>query len=267
MRQQLERAGQRVRAASRTPRNGHGIRFDWADPSTHEHAADGIEAAYLVAPAGVLDLLGAMRPFIDLLLARDVGRLVLLSAASLPRGGPLMGEVHDYLATAAPRWVVLRPSWFMQNFTEAHHRDTILDHDAIYSAAGDGRLGWIDAEDIASVATTCLLDLSVPSFDVVLTGPATHSHDEIGRIIEDAVGRAIAHARIGVDELARRFVVAGLPPAYAQVLAEMDAQIGRGEADFTTPAVERLTGRPPVGFEEFARRHAAAWTRRDDAAG
>ncbi|HEV2604757.1 MAG TPA: ergot alkaloid biosynthesis protein, partial [Microvirga sp.] len=69
-------------------------------------------------------------------------------------GDPMMGEVHAWLATNAPEWAVLRPSWFMQNFSEGPHGRTIREESAIYSATDTGRVGFISADDIAEVGMT-----------------------------------------------------------------------------------------------------------------
>lgn len=131
-----KRVAERLRDLGHEPvvagRSGDGadhVRFDWTDERTHAAAADGIEAAYLLAPAGIFEFVPAMRPFMERLIDRGAGPLVLLSAASLPKGGPMMGAVHAWLEGNAPRWTVLRPSWFMQNFSEQQHRVTISEED------------------------------------------------------------------------------------------------------------------------------------------
>jgi ergot alkaloid biosynthesis protein len=240
---------------------GNGVRFDWSEPATYAHAADRIDAAYLVAPSGEFDLIAAMRPFVDTLIDAGVGRLVLLSASSLEPGGPMMGAVHAYLADHAPRWTVLRPSWFMQNFSEQQHRATIVAADAIYSAAGDGKVGWIDADDIAAVAATVLVDSDRSNGDLVLTGPEALNYDAIAAIIGRAVGRTITHRRLTVDQLAARFETAGMPPAYASTLAGMDRAIEAGDGNFVNTTVADLTGAPATSFDRFAHDNRASWHR------
>lgn len=262
------RVARRLRELGHEPvvadRSGSGpdqVRFDWTDEGTHAAAADGIEAAYLLAPAGVFDLVPAMRPFIERLIGQGAGRLVLLSAASLPKGGPMMGAVHAWLEENAPRWTALRPSWFMQNFSEQQHRATIAEEDAIYSAAADGRVGWISADDIAAVAARALTDLDRPNGELMLTGPEALSYDEVASRIGRAVGRPIAHRRLSVAELAARFEAGGMPSDYARALAGMDEAIAAGEGDFTTEAVSETTGAPATALHDFAARNAAAWAR------
>lgn len=173
----------------------------------------------------------------------------------------MMGAVHDYLADHAPCWTVLRPSWFMQNFSEQQHRETIRAEGTVYSAAGDGRVGWIDADDIAAVAVAVLVDAHRANTDLILTGPETLNYDELAAKIGASVGRIISHRRLTVDALARRFEAAGMPAAYAETLAGMDGAIEAGVGNFVTTAVTDITGKSATSFAQFASHSKAAWQR------
>lgn len=253
----LRARGISTRVASRSADDA--TRFEWSDPATFEGALRGVGAVYLVAPA-VHDTLGAMQPFIEQALRLGVRRYVLLSASSLEEGGPMMGAVHAFLKARAPEWTALRPTWFMQNFSEQHHRATIRDERAIASAAGDGRVAFIDAEDIADVALAALLEPGWPSGDLVLTGPQTLSYDDVAELISAAVGSPVRHRRLSESELAATHARGGMPLEYASMLAAMDTAIAAGSEDRITPAVERATGHRPRTFAAFAAEARAAWT-------
>ena len=170
--------GLEARAAVRRPPPG-GVRFDWSDPDTFDPALHDIGAIYLVAPTGDGNPLAAMEPFLQRALAAGVRRYVLLSASTLPEGGPLMGQVHAFLHDAAPEWVVLRPSWFMQNFSEQQHLPTIRDEGVIFTATGDGRVAFVHADDIAAVAVAALLGQAPCNREYILTGSRALSYDEV----------------------------------------------------------------------------------------
>lgn len=254
---QLQGLGREVRSASRSLQGAGSVRFEWADPETYGPAADGVDAAYLLAPIGVVDLLPAMRPFLDQLIERDT-RLVLLSSSSLEAGGPLMGAVHAYLADHAPHWTVLRPSWFMQNFSGAHS-GAIREESAIYSATGGGRVGFISADDIAAVAARALIDHDMTNGDLMLTGPQALSYGDVAEIIGTTLGRTITHHHLTVKELAAHHQLQGVPEAFSHILAGLDASIAVGAEDRVTGEVERVTGRPPVDFASFAAAANSAW--------
>lgn len=256
---QLAERGIEHRVASRSASGPGSVRFDWSLPQTHDSALDGVTAVYLVAPPGVVDPLSVMLPFLQRALDKGVTRFVLLSASSLEENGPVMGAVHGWLRLHVPSWIVLRPTWFMQNFSEQQHLPTILAEGAIYSATRNGRVSFIDAEDIAAVAVVALTEPGFASGDMVLTGPNCLSYDDVAALISTAAGREIRHHRLSVEDLTDWFVRAGIPAAFAPALAAMDTAISDGAEDRTTQEVFNITGRPPGSFQEFATQNARVW--------
>lgn len=249
------------RVTSRTASGVDIARFDWTAPETHRDALRGINAVYLVAPPGVVDPLPIMRPFLEQALECGATRFVLLSASSLDEGGPVTGAIHAWLRSNVPSWIVLRPTWFMQNFSEQQHLPTIVAEGAIYSATGDGRIGFIDAEDIAAVAVVALTEPDVESGDLILTGPETLSYDAVAALIAKATGRDIQHRRLTEKQMTDRFVTFGVPAGFAPGLAAMDTAIAAGAEDRTTENVFKVTGRSAGSFQGFVSRNAAAWRR------
>ena len=252
--------GDRARIASRHPSSG-GVVFDWTDPRTFEAALAGVGAIYLVAPTRNGEQIEAMTPFLRRALSRGARRFVLLSASLLPEGGPLMGRVHAFLRQEAPEWAVLRPSWFMQDFTEGYHFPTIRDEGVVYSATGDGPVAFIDAEDIALAAASLLLAPSAPNRDFVLTGPRPVSYDEAARMLSAAAGWRVDHRRISEAELAGRWLKTGLPEEHARTLAAMDVMIAAGAENRVTDDFASITGQKPRTFETFVARCADLWRR------
>ncbi len=254
----LTAAGIEVAIGTRTPTGPHDRCFDWADPSSASAFA-GCDAVYLVAPTDRTDHLAVMQPLLQQAMGQGVRRIVLLSSSLLEPGGPMMGEVHAWLTENAPEWAVLRPSWFMQNFSEGPHAATIREEGIIYSATGTGRVGFIDAEDIAATAAACLTAETPLNSDVVLTGPEALSYDDIAVILTSALQRPIRHRSLDPAALIARFVAQGLPPDYAMTLTRMDVDIAAGVEDCITAGVAQVTGLPPKSFHHFAHRVGGTW--------
>ncbi|MET9291193.1 NAD(P)H-binding protein [Streptomyces sp. NPDC003077] len=254
---QLIAEGHRVKAASRraAPLPGaEPVRFDWYDPGTHGAALDGADRVYLVPPLGDPDPAAVMLPFLRR--ARDAGvrRAVLLSSSAVPEGGPAVGVVHQALPSLFEEWAVLRPSWFMQNFTGAHaHADSIREAGVILTAAGSGRVGFVDAEDIAAVAVRALTDDRAPNRDLVLTGPEALSYDDIAAIVTEVGGRTVVHRQVSYERQRER-LTGVVSPEFATMLADMDRAIAQGAEDRTTDVVRRVTGRAPHSFRVVAER-------------
>ncbi|MFF9039062.1 NAD(P)H-binding protein [Streptomyces sp. NPDC014892] len=262
---QLIAAGHRVRAASRhgTPVPGaEPTRFDWYEPASHGTALAGVDRLYLVPPVGDPDPATVMLPFLQRARATGVGRAVLLSSSAIPEGGPAVGVVHGALPGLFDEWAVLRPSWFMQNFTGTHaHALDIRDTGTIATAAGMGRVGFVDAEDIAAVAVHALTDVRSPDSDLILTGPQALSHDEVAAIVGEVTGRPVVHRHLTHEQQCDRLAPL-VGREFAEMLADMDRAIAEGAEDRTTDVVRRVTGREPHSFRAVVAREATRLDRR-----
>ncbi|MDV3249844.1 NmrA family NAD(P)-binding protein [Devosia sp. BK] len=235
--------------ATRKPDGPHDRQFDWRDGQSYDLALDGVSKIYLVAPTDTSEPLAVMLPFLEQAIEGGVEKFVLLSASSLPRGGPMTGAVHEWLAEQDVNWSVLRPTWFMQNFV-TQHLSSIHEDNAIYSATGQGRVPFIDASDIAAVAARVLLDSSlVQNADIVLTGPQSLTYADVAAVLSKISGRTIRHINLTPEQLAARHRANGLPDDYATTLALMDAAIAEGSEDRVSAGVADITGRAPNDLE------------------
>lgn len=254
----LVREGHEVLAVSRST----AIPFDWTDAATHAAAVDGVTSAYLLPPVGVPDPEPLMRPFIELALEAGVRRFVLLSASIIPEGGPGAGQVHALLRRVAPEWAVLQPSWFMQNFAQRGYylAEDLVDGHRLRTSIEDGRVAFVDADDIAAVAVRALVDPEPPQTGLVITGPEALSYDNIAEVFSGLLGHTVVHERVDARTVAAVLVDSGVPPDFAEILAGMESGLRAGAEDRTTETVERWTGRPPRSFADWARANTAVWS-------
>ncbi|MEU3063828.1 NmrA family NAD(P)-binding protein [Streptomyces subrutilus] len=267
----LARDGHHVRAATRDLARGAGahggsaapgtvapVVFDWHEPATHDAALEGADAVYLVPPVGATDPARVMLPFLDRAVRAGVRRAVLLSSSQIASGGPGAGAVHAALPGTFGEWAVLRPSWFMQNFTGAHqHADGIRAEGLITTATGRGRVGFVDADDIAAVAARALTDAAAHDRDWIVTGPQALSYDDVAATLTRVTGRPVRHRAVGAQEMRRRYA-RQVPDGFAALLAGLDGLIAGGAEDRVTDCVEVVTGCAARSFAEHARAHARA---------
>lgn len=256
--QKLADIGVEVSVATRNPQLRHEVRFDWADPAS-ALAFQGISSAYIVAPTDRVDHLALMQPIFEQAIAFGTRRFVLLSSSQFAPGAPMMGKVHAWLADHAPEWAVLRPSWFMQNFSRGPHGRTIREENAIYSATDTARVGFIDADDIAAAAVVTLTAERPMNGDTILTGPEALTYDKVAALISTLLSRPVRHLNLDTEELVQRHVSLGITREYAEALAHLDETIRLGGEDRTTGEVWRLTGRDPIPFEQFAKSSLPYW--------
>ncbi|WP_210583811.1 NAD(P)H-binding protein [Streptomyces sp. GESEQ-35] len=252
---QLAARGHRVSAASRRATAVDGARavhFDWYDPTTYAGALSGADRVYLVPPLGSAVPAATVLPFLERARAAGVRRAVLLSSSAIPAGGPATGEIHLALPDLFDEWAVLRPSWFMQNFTGDHlHAHGIREDGTFWTATGEGRVAFVDADDIAAVAAHALTDDPAPDTDLLITGPEVLSHGEIAATLTAVTGRPVTHRHLGYEQLRDR-LAKSMPAEFAVFLAGLDSAIADGAEDRTTDTVQRITGRPPRTFRAHA---------------
>lgn len=238
--ERLSAAGAPVRPASRTSP----FRFDWGDPGGWAAVLDGARAAYVVAPEGPADL----ERFVDEAARAGLDRLVLLSARHPDQGGDgAMPAVEDAVRGGPVPSTVLRPSWFVQNFTEGIFAEELAGG-VLRLPVGDGREPFIDAGDIAEVAVAALEGVGTVGPTVELSGPEAVTFDEAVRRLAAASGRQLRFEPVAPDEWAA--AVAGvLPPPVVELLGNLFEAIRRGENDHLSPGVEQVLGRRPRSFE------------------
>src|ERR1700737_5632966 len=116
---QLTKVGLSVRTAAR---NSADVRFDWDDPTTHSPALADVDRVYLVAPALRTDFADQVSSFLDLAQAVGVRHVTYLSAFGIDQVPP-QWVAHravelDLMGRSALTHSILRPAWFMQNFSE-----------------------------------------------------------------------------------------------------------------------------------------------------
>jgi uncharacterized protein YbjT (DUF2867 family) len=164
----------------------------------------------------------------------------------------------DLLGRAALTHAILRPAWFMQNFSETFLKPV---GGSIVVPAGDGAEAFVDTEDIAAVASATLTDPQAHAgAQYALTGPEALTMAEAAKIISDAGGQVIDYSDIDRDVWIAGAVAGGVPAEYGAVLSTLTETLASGRGSRPSIDIEKATGAPPRTFADFARRAAAAWS-------
>lgn len=256
----LTSAGHPVRTAART---GGDVHFDLDDATTWPAALDGVTAAYLVEPS--LEAGAEYPPRIARLVAAavDAGvrRLVLLSSPGADVEGHPLHATDLAVRESGLEWTVLRPNWFSQNFSEDFWLPAIRSG-TLAIPAGQGRVPFIDAEDIAEVAAAALVEDRHAGQVYDLTGPRAISFGEAVELIAAASGRPVRYVDVAPEEFRQQQLSYGLSAAAAERLTGLLVSISSGGHEELHDGVERALGRAPRRFEDFVVEAAASgcWT-------
>ncbi|MGN9788637.1 NmrA family NAD(P)-binding protein [Nonomuraea sp. ZG12] len=223
-----------------------------------------VGAVFLVV-ANVADQLTQEQSVIRAAAKAGVRRVVKLSVAGASPDAPLaLARVHhaaeQELAAAGVASTVLRPAFFMENLLQ--FTGWIEPSGRLALPLGEGAMPMIDSRDIADVAAVELKDSSPGNRDLVLTGPEDLTAAAALSRIGEAVGRPLYYADSTREEFLRRYLAEGHAPDYADDIAELyDGILRHGYGAGTTDTVREVTGHRPRTITDFAREHAAAFTR------
>ena len=256
----LTEAGQPVRVAARS---GSDVRFDWDDAATHPTALAGADRVYLVPPANSITFRDQVVEFLGRAAEAGVRHVTYLSARGVehaPAEVALRG-VELYLQQQSAFGVsILRPAWFMENFTESFLLPGILAQGQVIAPSGDGAEAFVSAEDIAAVAAATLTDPARHAGAAyTLTGPTAVTFAEAAAVISDVTGRPVTHLDIDRESWLAATTGAGVPADYAGLLAGLFDVIRSGAGAATTDTVRQVLGRDAVDFATFARSNAGSW--------
>jgi len=156
---------------------------------------------------------------------------------------------------------ILRPAWFMQNFSETFLKPA---GSAIAVPAGNGAEAFADADDITAVASPTLADPQAHAgAQYALTGPEALTIAEAAKIISDVSGQVIDYTDIDRDEWIAAAITGGVPAAYGAVLSVLTETIASGHGslpsrssgEFTQAVIHVADVRTAV--EEMRRRGVA----------
>lgn len=210
---------------------------------------------YLVAPIGDPDPARSVRPFLEQAVAGGLRRVVLLSSSAVEPSSSGLGALHQLVVDVVPEWAVLRPSWFMQNFVGDLPAAVGVRAGRVTTATGSGRVGFVDADDIASVAVELLLTAEPPQADFVLTGPEVLSYADVCNLAGSLRGVPVEVDHVTPEELTALLSAAGIPSEFAAVLAALDVAISQGAEDRVTDVVETVTGQAPGPMRDVLADH------------
>jgi uncharacterized protein YbjT (DUF2867 family) len=200
-----------------------------------------------------------LKPVINRAGKAGVSRMVFVSAfgVNYNEQAPLRIVEHQIMDSGIP-FNILRPNFFMENFSEGFLSGTIKGQRGIFLAAGEGRTSFISALDIAAVAATCFSSQSNKQ-ELDLTGPEALDHAEVAAIISEVSGRPVFYHPLTEDQMVAGVLAAGVPESAIGYMTVLYGAVRAGYAAAVTGDVQQVLGRPPISFLQFAKRKAAAW--------
>ncbi|MCW2919264.1 MAG: NmrA family transcriptional regulator [Actinomycetia bacterium] len=256
----LTAAGEQVTAVSRrisaqdVPTGVRHHQADLAKPESLAPALDNAEALFLLTSGDFVAAGGSVSDVLDVARAGGIRRVVLLSSQGVATGSH-PSTLEEPLTQSDLEWTLLRPGGFDSNTLQG--AEMVRAQRMVAAPFGDVALPTIDPADIAEVAAVALREPGHVGKAYELTGPEPISPRQQTAAIADALGEPV------------RFVEQSRAEARAQMLQFMPEPIVEATLDIlgnpkpgeqrVSPDVERILGRPPRTFAEWATRNIAAF--------
>jgi uncharacterized protein YbjT (DUF2867 family) len=168
-------------------------------------------------------------------------------------------KVERQLEASGLGHTVLRPNFFMDNFSNGFIAPMIQDADAIFVAAEDAKTSFIAISDIAAVAVAALTEEGHAGKAYNLTGPEELDHSTVAAAISAVSERNISYQPISEADMRQGALENGLPGPHVDYLAVLYQATRAGYLAATTSDVEQVLGRPALSFDEFLKQNQAAW--------
>ncbi|OEV02531.1 NmrA family transcriptional regulator [Streptomyces oceani] len=228
--------------------------FDWQDDTTWEPALRGTDAAYVAfypdaAFPGAARVVGS---FANLAVSCGVRRLVLLA----DRGAEEAERCEQAVRDSGAEWTVVRAGFITQNFSEAFLVELVR-AGVVALPAGEVTEPFTDARDIADVALAALTENGHAGRIHDVTGPRLFTFaDAVGEIARTTRGE-VRYLPVTPEQFVSSLIGRGVSAEYAGQLAGLMVEVFDGRRSHVTDTVERILGRPPRDFAEYAHETAA----------
>jgi uncharacterized protein YbjT (DUF2867 family) len=235
------------------------VGFDFTDPGTFATAMDGVSGLFLIAPPMDPEAPQKLAPFIQEARKLGVGHVVFTSALGVDQNeqAPLR-VVEKTLMDSGLNYTILRPNFFMENFSTGFVAPMIEHQNGIFLAAGEGKTSFISTVDIAEVAASAFAE-NLYGKEYNLTGPEALDHTQVAHAISQATGRQISYHALSEDAMLQGARENGMPEGAVQYMRVLYEVVRAGYMAAVTDDVESVTGRKPVGFGEFVNANVGSW--------
>jgi uncharacterized protein YbjT (DUF2867 family) len=228
----------------------------FADSDSFARAAAGVEGVFLMngGPEG--------EPFARLIAAaKSQGSQRIVFLSTLLAGDPSspIGAMHkdkeDAIRSSGLQGKFVRAGGFMSNSYQ--WIGSIKADGVVNNSMGTGRFAPIAPEDIAAVAVKALTTSGLADEIFEVTGGELISVPEEVSILAEVLGRPLRCVDVPTETAVQGLIQSGVPPHVAAAVGKSFEAIRDGRAMIVKDTVAQVTGRQPMVFAEWARRHAA----------
>ena len=250
------------KAAAFTAKNLATVILDLDDESTHLPALKGIDRLFLVTGYTV-DMLRQSKTLLDNAKKAGVHHVVHLGACG--RDDTTVAHwawhqfVERYIEWCGFSYTHLRPETFMQNVL-SYGGNKAIKNGVIHAFVEGARLSWVDVGDVAQVAALALAHPEQHAGQTYRLGYDAKTFGELAELMTTIVGQPFRYEPLAPEVFLEAMRNAGAEMAYMNCVYDHWKRYAAGTipgADDTFHNFPELTGKQPVRWAGFIRRHKA----------
>ncbi|HZE41792.1 MAG TPA: SDR family oxidoreductase [Stackebrandtia sp.] len=218
---------------------------DYDDPASLSSALAGADKLLFISASEVGQRVRQHTNVIDAAVEAGVGEVAYTSLLSADTSRIGLAAEHleteRLLAASGLPHVLLRNGWYLENYTE--HLDGDLEHGVRLGCAADGRVSAAARADYAEAAAVVVTGDGHAGKVYELAGDSSFTMTDLAAEVGLLSGRQVSYRDLPPEEFIAELTKAGLPQGVAEMLADWDSGVARGDLYSTRTDLHDLIGR------------------------
>ncbi len=234
--------------------------IDYTDPASVTRALEGASKVLLISGSEVGRRVDQHRTVIEAASAAGVEFIAYTSIANADTTGMKLAAEHQategILKDSGVPFVLLRNGWYLENYTE--QLQGTLAQGALAGSAGMGKVSAASRMDYAEAAAAVLVADNQAGKVYELGGDHAFTLEELAQEISTAANTQVTYQDLPASDYAGLLAGFGVPQPFADILADCDLGIARGELLVRGSDLRELIGRPTTPMPDAVRSAVAA---------
>lgn len=228
---------------------------EYGDQAALTAALEGVEKLLLISSSEVGQRASQHRNVIDAAKAAGVKFIAytsLLHADRSPLGLHVEHvDTEQYLAAAGIPYALLRNGWYSENYLAS--APAALAHGVFIGSAGEGKIASATRADYAAAAAKVMSSEGHAGKVYELAGDEAWTLSELAAALSKQSGKPVVYQNLSEADFAEALKGAGLPEAFANLLADSDVGAAKGGLFDDSRTLSTLIGRPTTPIHDSIR--------------
>jgi uncharacterized protein YbjT (DUF2867 family) len=230
------------------------VAFDFSDRASQDAALADCDSLFLLRPP---QLTGDFGDLIARAREHGVGHIVFLSVQGAERNRFIPHhKIEQRLIASGLPYTLLRPAYFMQNFTSTLHGELVRRH-RIFLPAGNARFTLVDVDDIGRVAADVLTQVGTQHHRqaYTLTSETPLTFQQMAAQLTAGLGTSIRYESPNPWRFYRTLRKNGREPGLILVMLLLHMLPRFTGTPPVTHTLAELKGQAPIEFAQFVAAH------------